>query len=181
MEPFPHVVLKNFLPEKKAKALSAALRKQRFDHKEADLFSFSQTQDLHTVKDKTIKEFIALLQSKELTRYVNQLVDVQTTPGKVDAAGFKYTEGDYLLCHDDGISSRKIAYVYNLSRNFTAKDGGALALMHTRRNVPTKVAKRIRPTWNTLILFPVTKKSHHQVEEILSGKERLTITGWFHA
>jgi prolyl 3-hydroxylase /prolyl 3,4-dihydroxylase len=181
MEPFPHVVLKNFLPEEKARALAAALRKQKFRRKDADLFSFSQTADLYTVQDKTIGQFLELLQSAELNAKVDKLLGVKTTVGKVDASGFKYTDTDYLLCHDDGVSSRRIAYIYNLSEGFTAKDGGALALMHTKNNVPTSVAKRIIPAWNTLIIFPVTKKSQHQVEEVLNAKERLTITGWFHA
>lgn len=179
--PFRHAIIKNFLPAKDAKRLEAALRRQKFIHKEADLFSFSQTSDLLRTKDPAIKKFLKLLKSKEFTARLHKLLEVKTKQGKVDAAGFRYTDTDYLLCHDDGVSSRRVAYIYHLSRNFTAKDGGALALRASHDNIPSDVAKRITPAWNSLVVFSVTKKSHHEVEEVLSAKERLTIAGWFHA
>jgi prolyl 3-hydroxylase /prolyl 3,4-dihydroxylase len=178
-KPFPHIGLRGLLAPAKLKALQAAFAKQKFSRKDADLFSFRQTDDLHTVKDKTIKEFLKLLQSKEFTRLINEITGVKTTAGKVDASGFIYEKGDYLLCHDDGISSRRIAYIFYLN-TVPAKSGGSLSLFGSnRKNEPTRTAKRIFPEANTLAIFTVSKKSHHQVDEVLSGK-RMTITGWFH-
>ena len=95
--------------------------------------------------------------------------------------GVIYSECDYLLCHDDELEGRKIAYVLNLSRGFTKRSGGALALLdHDAHGKPRKVAKRITPRWNTLVLFTVSPVSHHTVEEVLEDRERLTIGGWFH-
>ena len=179
-KPFRHVELRDLLTPAAFKTLEAAFKRQKFSRKDADLFSFLQTDDLHAVKDKTIRQFLKLLQSKEFTKLINGIAGVETTAGKVDASGFIYENGDYLLCHDDGISSRRIAYIFYLN-SVPAKNGGALALFDAnKKNEPTKITKRIFPRKNTFAIFAVTRRSHHQVEEVLSGK-RMTITGWFHA
>lgn len=176
-KPFEHVAIKNFLVPAKAKLLERALRRQRFGRKEADLFSFSQTPDLLTSHDPRIKEFLDELQSKEFRALLAQITGVRTR--SIDAAGFLYTDGDHLLCHDDGVSSRRIAYVMNFS-TLSAKKGGALALFGSdSKGRPDKVVKRIQPSFNTLVLFRVTPRSHHMVDEVL-GAKRLTIAGWFH-
>lgn len=177
-KPFSHIAIKEFLLPAKAKQLEKALLKQRFERKEADLFSFSQTHDLLTSHDPIIQDFLNQFKSKEFRSFLAQVAGVKTR--SIDAAGFIYTDGDHLLCHDDGISSRRIAYVMNLSA-LSAEQGGALALFDSdRKGGPNKVVKRIQPTFNTLVLFKVTNRSHHMVEEVL-GAKRLTIAGWFHA
>jgi Rps23 Pro-64 3,4-dihydroxylase Tpa1-like proline 4-hydroxylase len=177
-KPFPHIAIKGFLRPTKARELERALRKQQFSRKEADLFSFSQSADLHALRDKTLKEFLAVLQSVEVTHIVRSITGAKITQGKADASAFIYGPGDHLLCHDDGVSSRRVAYILNLS-TLNAINGGALTLFASKANRPTSIAKRIRPQRNSLVLFGVTRRSHHMVEEVLSG-ERLTATGWFH-
>ena len=178
-KPFPHIAVKQFLPPAEFKKLRAAFGKQQFQRKDADLFSFSQTHDLYTIKDKTIKGFLKFLNSKEVHDMITTTTHVKTKRGKVDASGFIYEPTDYLLCHDDGISSRKVAYIFYLN-TLSARNGGALALFSSKNHKPFKKVKRITPKENTLLIFPVTRKSHHEVEEVLNGK-RMTITGWFHA
>lgn len=178
-EPFSHIALHDLLRKERLQQLEHALAQQQFSRKEADLFSFFQTADLFSVKDKAIREFLALLQSEEFTAWANSITGVKTKTGKVDAAGFVYADGDHLLCHDDGLSSRKIAYIMNFS-TLRAKQGGTLSLFSSNtRSEPVTIAKRITPRRNTLVLFNVTRRSHHQVDEVL-GARRMTITGWLH-
>lgn len=177
-KPFAHIAIKNFLTPEKAKQLQKALLKQDFERKEADLFSFSQTHNLLTVRDPVIGEFLQVLKSNEFREFLGDVTGVKTR--SIDAAGFIYGDGDHLLCHDDGVSSRRIAYIMNLS-TLPGKNGGALALFDSNvKREPTKIVKRIQPLFNTLVLFKVTNRSHHQVDEVL-GAKRLTIAGWFHA
>jgi Rps23 Pro-64 3,4-dihydroxylase Tpa1-like proline 4-hydroxylase len=70
--------------------------------------------------------------------------------------------------------------VVNLSQDFTKKDGGALSFFATKAGKPTKVAHSFVPTDNTLFLFKVSEKSFHRVDEVLTEKKRLTLTGWFY-
>jgi Rps23 Pro-64 3,4-dihydroxylase Tpa1-like proline 4-hydroxylase len=99
----------------------------------------------------------------------------------LDAMGVIYRDTDRLLCHDDELEGRKIAYILNLSTGFTRKDGGALAILDSdKKGRPRDIVRRVTPTCNTFTFFTVSERSHHMVEEVLVKKDRLTIGGWFH-
>jgi Rps23 Pro-64 3,4-dihydroxylase Tpa1-like proline 4-hydroxylase len=179
-QPTRHHALQQFFVPAKFRKLTAALKKQKFMRKEADLFSFAQTDNLFACRDPIIKEFLAFWNSKEFARYLQAITDVKTTSGKIDAAGFIYSPADHLLCHDDGFASRRIAYVVNFT-TLQSKDGGALCFFGAdKKGAPTVIRKRIVPKTNSLSLFSVTRTSHHMVEEVLKGT-RMSIAGWFHA
>lgn len=176
--PYPHAAFTSFLQENQAKRLRKALLRQEYSKKESDLFSLWQTMDLSMTKDPVIASFAAMVESKEFAKMMENLTGVHVKPGAVDLFGAVYSDGDYLLCHDDQVEKRKIAYVLNLSEGFTAKTGGALTLRKNKNGKPGDIAKRIIPKWNTLACFTVSAISHHQVEEVLQPVQRLTIGGW---
>lgn len=109
-----------------------------------------------------------------------------------------YTKGCHLLNHDDVIGSRRVSYILYMplpTYQFWKKDwGGALELYPVKQaadgglepeSVPTK---SIPPSWNQFIFFEVQPgQSFHSVEEVVvggegeDGRERLSISGWFHA
>ena len=93
---------------------------------------------------------------------------------------FRYT--DHLLCHDDELEGRRIAFIMYFVKDWTEADGGTLDLFRLNENgQPTEVMKQIVPETNALAFFEVTEKSYHQVAEILTkDKSRLSIGGWFH-
>lgn len=177
--PYPHAAVENFLRPAKAKLLERALRTQEFRRKESDLFAFWQTADLRDSDHPVIREFLAVMASPEVRAWLREITGVRVR--SLDAMGVIYRDTDHLLCHDDELEGRKIAYILNLSTGFTAKDGGALAILDSDRSGrPRDVVRRIAPTYNTLAFFTVSPRSHHQVEEVLARKDRLTIGGWFH-
>ena len=179
-EPFHHIVLRDLIIPSRYTQLRRALSKQRFARKEADLFSFSQTADLLLTEDPIIKEFVALLRSSEFNDFVRRITGVRLRRGAVDASGHRYARCDHLLCHDDRMDGRRIAYVLHFS-TLDRADGGAFALFaHDLVGRPTRMLRRVAPCENSLVLFTVSRTSHHQVDEVLSGKNRLTIAGWFH-
>lgn len=177
-KPYPHATFNEFLQERKAKQLRQALLRQEYTKKESDLFSLWQTMDLTMSTNPTIQSFAKMVASKEFSAMMEHLTGVKVKPGAVDLFGAVYGDGDYLLCHDDQVERRKIAYVLNLSEGFTAKTGGALALRKNNNGKPGEITKRIIPKWNTLACFTVSQISHHQVEEVLKPVQRLTIGGW---
>jgi Rps23 Pro-64 3,4-dihydroxylase Tpa1-like proline 4-hydroxylase len=178
--PFPHASLPNFLIDRKAKELLAALRRQQLERKESDLFCFFQSGDLLYAKDPAVRSFLSMWRSKEFIALMREITG-QNLSGGIDAMCAVYKDTDYLLCHDDELEGRKVAYVLNLSEAFTARSGGALALLGSDRDgKPRDVAKRLIPAWNTLTLFTVSERSHHMVEEVLEDKERIALTGWLH-
>lgn len=178
-QPFSHLVLPHFLDEHKARTLLRSLKKEQFELKQSDLFSLYQTPDLITSTHPAIQHFRTLLSSPQFTQYLHKITKIKIKPHHIDMAGTIYTDTNYLLPHDDQLSGRKIAYIYYLS-SLKKSAGGALAFYASKNNRPPTIVKRIQPQFNTLILFPVTKISFHEVEEVLTKAQRIAISGWFH-
>lgn len=171
--PFPYLFLKDFFSEK-IKRVRSTLLKESFERKEKDLFSFYQTADISHSKNRILKEFYSFFASKDFLDFISQVTSQRLK--SIDMSGFIYSEGDYLLPHDDRLEGRRIAYVVNLSEKFSNIDGGQLSFFS--RN---KIVKSFVPVFNSFVLFEVSKKSLHQVNEVLTIKQRLTLAGWFHA
>lgn len=169
-KPFPHLILPNFF--KNAKELKSALLEETFHYQNSDLFQFYQTTDCSKAKTKVVKDFHEFFGSKEFLSFISEITGKKLT--SIDMSGFVYGDTDYLLPHDDCLEGRKVAYVVNLSENFKEENGGALALFKNK-----KVVKRIVPKFNTFIIFEVSDKSLHEVEEVV-GNKRVSFAGWFH-
>jgi Rps23 Pro-64 3,4-dihydroxylase Tpa1-like proline 4-hydroxylase len=174
--PFPHLFLNDFFTQK-VKLVRTALLNESFVRKDKDLFSFSQTNDLSRSTIPVLREFYSFFSSEKFLNFVSSIVSSKLC--SVDMSGFVYSDGDYLLPHDDRFEGRKIAYVVNLSEGFSEKDGGQLSFFSYKRG-PFKIVKSFVPVFNSFVLFEVSKKSFHQVNEVLSDKKRLTLAGWFY-
>ena len=176
-KPFPHIQIKNFIKEEKAITILEALKKEKFIEKESDLFHFKQTHDLHFTKNPELKKFHSSLLNWEFFNLISEITNTKFK-GTLDCAGSLYESCDFLLPHDDKLEGRKIAYVLYLSKDFTKKDGGSFILYNSKNNRPTSIAKKIQPLFNSLLLFKVSRKSFHEVEENFSNKKRYAIGGW---
>jgi prolyl 3-hydroxylase /prolyl 3,4-dihydroxylase len=179
-KPYPHISLEGFLVEAKAKQLRQALLTEQFFEKESDLFKLSQTNELMHATNPVIKEFRALLASPEFSQYMQRISGVKLTNKELDMGGSMYKDTDFLLCHDDRVTGRKIAYILYLNPTFKPKEGGALALFNSKGKHPGAVVKRYSPSWNTFNFFTVSQKSWHSVEEVTTKNVRISINGWFH-
>jgi len=178
-KPFSHIALKDFFDNEKLKIIKSELYKENFIHKECDLFNINQTNDLKSSNNKIIKEFYNFFSSKEFTNYINNITGIKIYQ-KIDMAGLLLQNTGYLLPHDDELEGRKIAYVVNLSEGFKNNNGGSLDLFDSKDNHPKKIIKSIIPSFNTLVLFKVSKISLHQISEVCVDKDRVSIGGWFH-
>lgn len=177
-KPFKHILLENFLEEKKAKKLRKALKEEKFEEKDSDLFHFFQTADFENIVEKELRDFYSFLKSEKFADFIKKITRIHVSSGALDVSASLYENTGYLLCHDDRVEDRKIAYILYLSEDFHDKDGGALAFLADNRGKPGKVIKRYLPKWNSLMIFEVSKKSWHQVEEVLSDRKRYAIGGW---
>lgn len=177
--PFPHLVLPNFLKEEFADDLLLALPEEKFELKQADLFQFKQTADLVSTEIPLLKEFHTLLSSSAFITLISFLSSSVLKLDKINLSASLYEDSDHLLCHDDVLEGRKVAFFYYLS-NLELEDGGALSLFSTSRAKPDKVDCKILPKFNTFAFFVVSRRSFHQVEEMLTNKQRYALSGWFH-
>lgn len=177
-KPFNHVFITDFLIESRTKTLFNALKNERFEKKDSDLFSFSQTKDLIYSTNKVIKSFIGMLNSEDFTCFAKKLIGINVKRRAIDVSGSLYKSTGYLLCHDDRLENRKIAFVFYFS-DMQKKDGGAFCLFNTdNKGKPKEIVKRYFPKWNGFLIFKVSGKSFHSVEEVLSNKKRYAIGGW---
>lgn len=177
--PFPHIALDNFLHERIARELLRALIAEKFYPKKSDLFQLAQTQSLAASTQPVIQAVRSVFRSPEFTDYIARISGVKLKSGKLDFNGALYQDTDHLLCHDDELDTRKIAFMLYLN-TLTKKDGGSLNLLGTKNKKPHRVVKKLWPKFNTLTFFTVSEKSFHEVEEVVSQAQRLNVGGWLH-
>ncbi|XP_043515518.1 prolyl 3-hydroxylase OGFOD1 isoform X2 [Frieseomelitta varia] len=145
-----------------------------------DLYQFEQTEDLITV-DREFLNLLYMTFESDLSEWMERNTKIRLSK-KISMSSSCYYDTDYLLCHDDNMGDRKIAFVLYLSKDWTEDDGGALDLFDTdENNLPRNVVKSLIPEYNSLVFFEVLENSFHQVAEIKSpNKSRWSINGWFH-
>ena len=175
-DPYPHIVLRKVFEESYLKRITQALRDEEFSLQNSDLFTFLQC-DIEKTKNPLIHSFVSFLHSPSFIEKIAEIVGISVS--WIDVSAFVFEKTHHLLTHDDRMPSRRIAYVINLT-TLAPDDGGALALYETRGVNPSTITKRISPQFNTLVLFPVTRKSFHEVEEVIGDTQRITVTGWLH-
>ena len=174
--PYPYFVLPDFFNTKKISGLRNSLVKEKFERLDKDLFSFWCTMDLSSSKYKAINDFYGFLSSAEFTGLMRNLTGEKLS-GRIGMQSNKYKQGDYLLLHDDVVENRKIAYMVYLS-SLNTRDGGRLRLYDIKNSMIP--AKSVKPQFNLFACFKVSSRSLHDVEEVKSNKERLTVGGWFY-
>jgi len=178
-KPFEHAELADLFNEAKLRKILADLEKEPFIRKESDLFKFEQTEDLESSKVNSLKEFRDFLCSEEFILFLRELFGIKLKTGKINLTGTRYSDTDFLLPHDDRLEGRKLAYMIYLT-DLNKKDGGSLSLLDSKNSIPTSSAKRIMPNFNKFIAFKVSEKSFHEIEEVISNKKRIALSGWFY-
>lgn len=145
-----------------------------------DLYQFEQSNDLANVDGKSLKLLYETFRT-DLALWMEKNTEI-TLNKNISMSSSCYSDTDYLLCHDDNMGDRRIAFVLYLSKDWTAEDGGALDLFDTdEHGQPRNVVKSLVPQYNSLVFFEVEDNSYHQVAEVVSPvKSRWTINGWFH-
>ncbi|KAL4236381.1 Prolyl 3-hydroxylase ogfod1 [Mactra antiquata] len=181
-KPYKHCVLNNFLQNADdVTALREELNELEFSEKNNDLYKFHQsTEDLKTSRSESIRAFRLML-CTTFKEWLKQVTDIPLNE-TIDAFCAQYIHTDTLLCHDDELEGRRIAYIYYIVNDWIEQDGGSLDLFDVDDNIqPKDIVKSIIPKKNNFVFFEVTPGSYHQVAEILSqDKTRLSISGWFH-
>ncbi|KAM9366795.1 prolyl 3-hydroxylase OGFOD1 [Symphorus nematophorus] len=179
--PFPHCVIRNFLgSETFVENLQKELLGLNFHEKSNDLYKFKQSDDLR----KRMEPHIAGLRTALFGRFrswLGEVLGVELEP-TVDISCARYEYTDVLLCHDDELEGRRVAFILYLVPPWQSSDGGTLDLYSTDSNFqPQCIVKSLVPSLNTLALFEVSPVSFHQVSEVLTeDKCRLSLSGWFY-
>jgi len=180
--PFPscqllEVVDNKFLPELQEELLQLELYE-----KDNDLYKFHQSEELNTIQSPQfpyLQEFRNFLVNK-LRPVICKMTGIELDE-RLALFHARYQRGDYLLCHDDELEGRRIAFIlYLVQGEWKEEDGGGLQLFTTAEGHPDKIVQTLLPKNNSLVFFEVSPVSFHQVGEVLSDKTRLSLGGWFH-
>ncbi len=179
-KPFPHILIKDFLQQKQLDFLRKGLEKQLFDKKEADLFSFKQTEDLRKSTAFVFSSFHTMFSSNYFLKWIQGLTSIAKLKQEVDLHGTCFEQTDYFLPHDDKRDDRKFAYVIYLN-SLKKGEGGLLEFFGASGQRPTtKILQSYLPLENSFMLFEVSRQGFHQVTEVVADRQRWTLGGWFH-
>ncbi|XP_034281363.1 prolyl 3-hydroxylase OGFOD1 [Pantherophis guttatus] len=179
--PFPHCVIPGFIPnEDFLEDLQRELLSLDFHEKCNDLYKFKQSDDLKKRGGPHIAALRKIL-FEEFRSWLSDVIQVELEP-TIDLSCAKYEYTDTLLCHDDELEGRRIAFILYLVPPWHEHDGGTLDLFCTDDHFqPLQIVKSLVPSRNSLAFFEVSPVSFHQVSEVVSKEKcRLSVSGWFH-
>ncbi|KXN69546.1 hypothetical protein CONCODRAFT_94198 [Conidiobolus coronatus NRRL 28638] len=188
-EPFKHFILDDLFDRDFLIKVKAEINENvQYMLKSNDLYTFHQSGDLTGINLPLLNLLKSSLYSKEFVEFLGGLLNISLFQDKLDISISRYDKGDYLLCHDDHVTTsttgRRVAFIlYLVDEGWDESCGGELSLFDVKlpgMHPNNKIVKLV-PKWNHLIFFEIGNYSYHQVEEVLSAtKSRLSIVGWFH-
>ncbi|NXT19529.1 OGFD1 hydroxylase, partial [Syrrhaptes paradoxus] len=191
--PFRHGVIPGFLAGPAfAEALRDELLGLDFRGRRNDLLSLRQSEELRGRPEPHVAALRHAL-CEEFRAWLSAVTQIELEP-TIDISCAKYEYTDVLLCHDDELEGRRIAFILYLVPPWEKSDGGTLDLYSADEHFqPQQIVKSLVPSWNTLVFFEVSPVSFHQarslmccstlfqVSEVLSEEKcRLSVSGWFH-
>ena len=74
---------------------------------------------------------------------------------------------------DEAVSNIQLLFLNDAEAQMYSQEKG-------KKDGTSKLVKSIIPKFNSLNMFEVSETSWHQVSEILTDIQRLTLTGWYH-
>jgi len=179
--PFSCCVLENVIEgETFLSSLKTELHSLQFVSKNNDLYKFSQSCSLTSSSGPHIAQLRSLLLDK-VRPWISEVTRIPLGDN-LDMFCAQYTQTDTLLCHDDELEGRRVAFILYLTEEWSEEDGRLLELFDTDSDGnPKNVIQKLLPLNNSFAFFEVSPISFHQVSEVLSTtKTRLSIGGWFH-
>jgi Rps23 Pro-64 3,4-dihydroxylase Tpa1-like proline 4-hydroxylase len=177
--PYPHLFVRDMFSPAILAAVKQELLGGTYFRKRNDLYDFAQTDDLKRATGNATAALREYIYSASFREWITRVTGVPVND-TLDASAASYTKGSYLLCHDDDLAERRIAWIiYLVPEGWDAADGGALDLFDLADpadpTVPGAVVRSLTPAWNSMAFFEVSAASHHQVREgrgVGEGKSR---------
>jgi SM-20-related protein len=140
-------------------------------------YYFHRTFEHEVTCDCPVCETRKLLSTAELIRRVSGATGISLSTIGHNFASY-YAPGDFLSTHTDK-DNGKVAFVWNLTKNWRPQWGGTLSLLNTDWRF---VEKTVTPEFNSLVLFDVRGEGRpHFVSPVFPGvkEKRLAYSGWF--
>jgi len=128
--PFTTAKISNLVNAEFLSELGAELQSLDLTEKDNDLYKFRQTDELNQVELPAISAFRRML-LQQLKPIISRMIGCELTD-KLALFGARYERTDYLLCHDDELEGRRVAFImYLVPECWGLGDGGNLELFTT--------------------------------------------------
>lgn len=183
--PFPHVHVRDVFPASLCERARAELLAELasgggaspWEPKRNDLYAFTQ-RNLSPLgaaaprAGSATAALVAALYAPAFRGWVSAVSGAAGLTATVDASAAVYARTQRLLCHDDDLATRRVAYILYLTPPpgrggwSAARDGGALQLFDAHAGgcgQPGRVVAELEPAFNSLAFFEVGPASFHQV------------------
>ena len=209
--PFPHVVVPSFLHPLFAHHLLSEVRHcVEYSERCTDLYEFHQSSDLKAATSPLLVRLREELYGERFRKWMGEVsggVELSGLSHSVSMSCAVYADTHHLLCHDDRLQGRRVAYIlYLVPEDWEERDGGQLDLfacdgarqLQTQQHRPHQPHPQqprssrasttsLLPRWNSFVAFQVSPSSFHAVREVTTRptaqppRVRVSISGWFHA
>lgn len=128
-EPFKCATITNFISDSDYlnKLRTHLMEDVVYQRKKNDLFSFKQSQDFVSLDSHLIKRVRKFMLDQALP-FFQHITGIPLYPDEIDINASKYEYTDVLLCHDDRLEERRIAFILYLVDNWDKSYGGLLDL-----------------------------------------------------
>jgi len=124
-----------------------------------------------------LKVFEGFLDSEPFLEFARRLTGAADI-GWVEATGTCFRPGHFLAPHDDSAaSSRRVAYVFNMTKTWRPEWGGLLEFLDAHGHV----AEGYVPRFNSFNLFKVPQAHLVSCVAPFAPVPRVAVSGWFHA
>ncbi|PAA47857.1 hypothetical protein BOX15_Mlig000010g2, partial [Macrostomum lignano] len=132
-KPFVCARLRRLLASESAlTSVASAAERLAYTRRSSDLHQLAQSGDLAdaaTRAPKILRQFRSFLLDS-VRPWLQRLIGLQLSDAEIDVTCSRYGRGDCLLCHDDRMLGRRVAFVwYLVDSGWSDSDGGALELL----------------------------------------------------
>jgi len=130
--PFPHLSVRDVLPDALLLAVRDEILAGPLFAKRNDLYDFSQSDALRLSASPATRALCATLYAPAFRAWISAVTGIETDP-TVDISAAVYGPGAHLLCHDDDLESRRVAFILYLvpqARGSTMGRGGVSPSPH---------------------------------------------------
>jgi Rps23 Pro-64 3,4-dihydroxylase Tpa1-like proline 4-hydroxylase len=114
----------------------------------------------------------------DVRRFFMEITGLTLDLGESTFHSFTMQPGDFLRSHDDTGRNYGVAFIMYFTPEWESRFGGLLHMID-----PQGKMTRIKPEYNSLILFKVDPRTKHfvaPIEAYAGEKGRATISGWMH-
>jgi Rps23 Pro-64 3,4-dihydroxylase Tpa1-like proline 4-hydroxylase len=156
-----------------------------FDARRKDISKLVKNNEEHPENELSefhpLRKVSSLLNSRQGHDFISSLTGQSLTYDSCQCFASKYVAGDFNGSHSDadysGNSPRKVAYVFNMTKNWLVHWGGNLIILdHNFENV----IEDYTPKFNSLIVFDVPLAHAVLPVSTYCQSERYALTGWYY-